>query len=43
MQRITEPELMDDQAQSEAYAAADFSRPTAVSWIPSVAASRGRR
>jgi SAM-dependent methyltransferase len=24
MQRITEPELMDDQAQSEAYAAADF-------------------
>jgi SAM-dependent methyltransferase len=25
MQRVTEPELMDDQAQSEAYAAADFS------------------
>ena len=25
MQRITEPELMDDQAQAEAYAAADFS------------------
>jgi SAM-dependent methyltransferase len=24
MQRVTEPELMDDQAQSEAYAAADF-------------------
>ena len=24
MQRATEPELMDDQAQSEAYAAADF-------------------
>ena len=24
MQRITEPELMDDQAQAEAYAAADF-------------------
>jgi len=25
MQRVTEPELMDDQAQAEAYAAADFS------------------
>ena len=25
MQRITEPELMDDQTQAEAYAAADFS------------------
>jgi SAM-dependent methyltransferase len=24
MQRVTEPELMDDQAQAEAYAAADF-------------------
>ena len=24
MQRVTEPELMDDQAQSEAYAEADF-------------------